>query len=281
MSKTYVLFACDGTGSTSWRKGDGSNSYIFQFYNRFKSNVAAIQGKKYLDGPPEWHGWGTYNLFNEGLEFVESCIDQTAKKMGFSPKDKKTVNQQMGICLAGHSRGGLVAIKIANLLSEKGIDILFLGLLDAVRMALPYKETIPRTVGHFFHGIRDQNFYSRYTWGNAGTHYEDGAAAPVQKYKTSHGGLGGDPNFQYSDSLKTDQSFTETYQLGDGRVWNTPSHIFQNSRLENINRLKSLGVRLKRDNNLNLPTLEQLGKYESQKAFQDFLRVASDAGLPV
>jgi hypothetical protein len=281
MPRNHILFACDGTGSSTWRKG-ASNSFTYQIYEQFKSNAKGYEGKKFLDGPPEFHGWGVYDLIKDGTDFLMTNLTKYCKANGTTENDVKFINENMGICLFGHSRGGLVTIQVARKLAEKGIEVHFLGLFDAVRMTgLPYDTDIPRTVKHCYHAIRDQNFYSRYTWGNAGTTYDDGSPAPVRKYKTNHGGLGGDPNFQYKDTLSEDVSFTETYQLGSGKLLNTPSEIYQRSRTENINRLKSLGVRVSNDQNSNLPTLEQLGRFESRRALMDMLDAAMKAGVPV
>lgn len=280
MPKQFLLFACDGTDSTKWRKGS-SNSFTYRIYEQFRSNANGYEGKKFMEGPPV-HGWGIYDLIKEGTDFVLSNLARFCKNNGTTEKDIKFINTNIGICLFGHSRGGVVAIQTARNLAAKGIEVQFLGLFDAVRMTgLLYDTDIPRTVKHFYHAIRDQNFYSRYTWGNAGTTYDDGSPAPVRKYKTNHGGLGGDPNFTYKDTLSEDVSFTETYQLGSGNLLNTPSEIYQRSRTENINRLKALGVRLSNDNNPNLKTLEQMGRFESNRAYTDMMEAAMRAGVPV
>ena len=289
MAKSYILLACDGTGSKNWRSAEGTNSHVFQFFHRFKDGARGYDGKKYFDGPsvPVFGalGFGTFNRVQDGMDFILSGATKFCKNEGLFGLDTNFVNKNLGLCLVGHSRGGVVCLDVAHKLANLGYEVLFLGLLDAVKMtAVSYETRVPKNVRNVFNAVRDQNFYSRYTWGNAGTEYEDGSPVLTRKYKTPHGGLGGDPNFTFKKGISDDVAFTDAFQMGEANSIITPGSIGELSRQQNLNRLHRLGVRLEKDNEgplPPLPTLREMGHFESIRVFEDLIRAAQESGVPV
>lgn len=133
MPTKYVVAGVNGTGSREWRRTDGRNSHVF----RFIADVVAggsgdiSRGVSSTDDAKRyWHGPGTFatdlsGIIDEVFEFVVSQTDRLVRETGCAQSDVK-------ICLVGHSRGCVAAIKVANRLNDPGI----VSLRDAVRVSL-------------------------------------------------------------------------------------------------------------------------------------------------
>jgi hypothetical protein len=172
---TDILAAIDGTGSAEWLASDGSNSHVYKF-------------ERDLGTRPEWkehfHGPNT-----PGTN-VGEITDQVCKYV----KNRLSAAKNPRLSLIGHSRGGLIAILAAKRLET---PVHFLGLYDAVdRHFGPSGEIIPANVRVAYHARRDPSVQSRRYFGNCGTTHALGKGEPYyfeKFFKTSHGGIGGDP----------------------------------------------------------------------------------------
>jgi hypothetical protein len=100
-----------------------------------------------------------------------------------------------GLCLIGHSRGGAAVIAVAHRLKEKGIDVGFMGLFDAVEMDSNFRwdvDRIPANVKCVYHSERKMLTLSRHLWGNCGDSW-DGGQMKRQLLWGTHGSIGGVP----------------------------------------------------------------------------------------
>lgn len=173
-----VLVAIDGTGSKEWVFGNNAGSHVLNFYEDWIG-----PGKKmYLDGP-DGPGFGIDWAVETGAAFICEALKE-------NPRDP--------VFLVGHSRGGLVATKIAKRLDSEGcpciaksVPVRFVGLYDAVNMSMNSNSPIPRSVRDVAHGRRDPVVGSRLLWGNTAT--SGGIRYRERFFKGTHSAMGGDP----------------------------------------------------------------------------------------
>jgi hypothetical protein len=101
------------------------------------------------------------------------------------------------IHLAGYSRGGAIAIAVAQHIATEfpNVRIPVMALFDAVdwELGLGDLKTIPGNVEFAFHALRDHSVNSRWYFGNCGTKAAAGCKLEVWTFKTTHGGMGGTP----------------------------------------------------------------------------------------
>jgi acetyl esterase/lipase len=102
------------------------------------------------------------------------------------------------IVLAGYSRGGAVAILVAQLLKSAGWahdrTIACMALFDAVDRDV-YTDTavIPGNVQYAYHAMRDRHAGSRLYFGNCGTRIEPPGRLQTRTFFATHAGMGGVP----------------------------------------------------------------------------------------
>ncbi len=72
----YIVVGIDGTGSSEWRKPDGSNSYVFQFVRDFQYGSLGLD-RRFFDGPKS-KVWGTdaVPILQQALDFVTHRLQQ-------------------------------------------------------------------------------------------------------------------------------------------------------------------------------------------------------------
>lgn len=211
---TYLLGAFDGTGSKDWRKPDGSNSHVYQFYKRFSSGNSY---KTYYDGP-NTIGSNTKDIAAKGLKDLLKVLQvQSIRDGGPSVNRSKggyqslplSASGDVRVVLVGHSRGGLIAAWIANELSRFGVPVYFMGLYDAVDRASnldPFNppegsafalDIDPDTLSNVFytyHALRDPSMKSRTLFGNTARNNLNKTLTYQERlFQTSHGGIGGAP----------------------------------------------------------------------------------------
>ncbi len=201
----WILAAIDGTGSTDWRSPDGSNSHIFRFENAFNTHGGRRQ---YFDGPSAGRLANIFGstdstailsdvqtfIANSLVELVPILHDIPVRMIVESPTwpvREAVRNADIRICLVGHSRGGAIAMKVAETLP---IQVSFLGLFDAVDRAMFLLTDGIQNVDVTYHALRDPRMGSRGSFSNTGLrstgrYYE-------QRFMTSHGGIGGSMDFR-------------------------------------------------------------------------------------
>lgn len=229
----YILAAIDGTGSHEWRQANGSNSHTFKFFRDFDP---AGGGKAYWNGPGEEFGGevagtGSGAIINGAVAFVEQSLSTIIgtgvtkffkRNVMFGIRERaeflKEFEKTVRICLVGHSRGGLIAINVANRLP---VPVHFLGLYDAVDMHTVLDGDTITNARTTYHAMRDPTIGSRSSWGNCG---RSSTGIYFEKFfRTSHGGIGGDPVLRpsgmtadYSCSIETTSANIEAF-LGSSR----------------------------------------------------------------
>lgn len=66
----YIVVGIDGTGSSGWRKSDGSNSHVFQFVRDFRYGTMGID-KQFFDGPSDSiSGRESEAILQKALDFI-------------------------------------------------------------------------------------------------------------------------------------------------------------------------------------------------------------------
>jgi hypothetical protein len=238
MALHYFLVAIDGTGSTEWRRDDGYNSHVYRFYNDFQ----AVGGEKlYLHGP-DTAGLSMGNLISQGFEWLKNHLLNLVINRRVSQQDIK-------ICLIGHSRGAAAVIQIAHQLSHVSylreaiipsvplrlpVAVHFMGLYDAVDRALISISSDGLTHVENIYHARRRNISVLASSGSRGTFgVMELTRGRVQSFDTSHGGIGGDPGlFTRLDTLfadfycnalrlvltqtELDREYGQTYNLEEG-----------------------------------------------------------------
>lgn len=216
MAKKWILAAIDGSGSDDWglpAKGHRNidrynnemiwNSYVNRFYQDFKTNGGY---KDYFHGP-RTDGLNTGPIVIKVCTFLAESIrkavpalskmsdqDLVYPGIGFDSSNSKKVKKvlkeaDIEICLIGHSRGGHVALVVAQRLY---IKVQMLGLYDAVDRSPVFSPDSVSNVNYVYHALRGLND-SRTSFGNTGPIKSNPANKIfVKKFKTSHGGIGGD-----------------------------------------------------------------------------------------
>lgn len=151
----------DGTGTDVF-VAPNNDQYRVDYANSHCSRIArefphtTYQRGPWLDG------------FNMGQTIEEAYI----RSMGFIGN-----GACKGLCLIGHSRGGAAVIAVAHRLKEKGIDVGFLGLFDAVEMDCNFRwdvDQVPDNVKSVYHVERQMATLSRHLWGNCGDSWAGG-----------------------------------------------------------------------------------------------------------
>jgi len=258
---TYLLGAFDGTGSKDWRKPDGSNSHVYQFYKRFSSGNS---NKSYYDGP-NTIGLNTKDIAAKALnDLLKVLRGQSIRDGGPSVNRSKggyqslplSASGDVRVVLVGHSRGGLIAAWIANELSRFGVPVYFMGLYDAVDRAInldPFNppegsafamDIDPDTLSNVFytyHALRDPRMKSRTSFGNTARKIlnEEVHVYEERLFQTSHGGIGGSSASQNVPSLFSDNTCTRENGEKRVRVCNNNSAAAQ---AWIVGRARSLGV---------------------------------------
>jgi hypothetical protein len=96
-SPHFIVVGIDGTGSSEWRKPDGSNSHVFQFVRDFQFGALGVD-RKFYDGPRS-KVWGTDSvpILQEALDFVRQRLQVLFPRMmqGHKPLDMFDVNSCM------------------------------------------------------------------------------------------------------------------------------------------------------------------------------------------
>jgi hypothetical protein len=186
-SMPYILACIDGTGSTGWRRADGLNSHVYRFYQD-----AAVEPdfKLYRDGPGTL-GFEMGRIVEEVSTWVQAAL--AARTMtGLRAADVQ-------ICLIGHSRGAVGAAAVVNRLAAPRmasacavpIRVKFLGLYDAVDRSFLNLDTTLRNVDIVAHAVRADRTFGGSRWSFDTVDF----SRPLQRqeFRTSHGGIGGDP----------------------------------------------------------------------------------------
>jgi pimeloyl-ACP methyl ester carboxylesterase len=196
MPERYVLAAIDGSGSSEWRRKDGANSHVFRFKSDFADNGGA---KEYWHGP-NWWGQGLSKTIDDANSWIIRSIERLISKY-------RCGQQEVKVCLVGHSRGAAAGIALANRLNDPTnvravsrslrapIQVHFLALYDTVNRSPLSIDCKLTNVKHCFHACR-QNISMDPEKGSRGSFglVKVPGASPAQ-FDTSHGGIGGDPGF--------------------------------------------------------------------------------------
>jgi len=212
MERKYIdiVVGIDGTGSSNWRGENGGYSHVFSFYNSYKSKY-----KKYFDGPKnEVTGSDCEVILKDAYLYIKKTINEihnlsfqfnandynvkyNAYELGtyfqgytnhvnlykYNTQIDKT---KIRVIIAGHSRGGHIAIKLASMLD---LPVYLLALYDAVDMNYQFNSTTIVNVVYTFHALRSRYIHSRDSFGNTG---RNSTAVYLEKeFSTSHGGVGG------------------------------------------------------------------------------------------
>lgn len=261
-----ILVAIDGTdsgldekGNSGWRKGDGSNSSVYKFYQDFKTPNGY---KKYFDGPSEkFTGQDSIDVYVNAFGFLTDAFIAAQRELRIQLSSIKEWNVQKAevlkniqICLIGHSRGGLIAIEIAKKFPLK--RTYFMGLYDAVDRQPFFDGSVISNVDIVYHAMRNPDTFSRSLFSNTGTNVSaDVTKHQTKTFFTSHSGIGGDSDFYFSEL--TDMSLI---QYGATRMTDT--------------------VIVKTSTFFNRPK-ESVFKAESIRADSWIRDGAQNAGLPV
>lgn len=196
----YLLAAVDGTGSAEWRRPDGSNSHCFRFHRDLRVPAA---DKRYFEGPDSL-GTRVGSIHDSVLAWILRRLGRDAGTLLCRPDDLPADTR---ICLVGHSRGGLIVIEVARSLYRHRLPVWFLGLYDAVDMAIGMDGSRIDNVRTTYHALRSRALGSRSSWGNTG---QVSTGRYLEKvFETSHGGIGGDPVLR-PEGLAADYSCSTT-----------------------------------------------------------------------
>ncbi len=177
-----LLIAIDGTDAKEYYR-----SWIKLLYKNFQ-------------------GSEKQKVYNDDITTLGREVEDVIKKLKIKIDAMiKEFGADSRLCIIGHSRGGYVAIQLAN-----HFKTYYLGLLDPVNMKLNFTDGLHHTsdipkAEHIFYAKRDDSFTidSALAHGSlVTTLYSDtriyfgyalNASVVPRKYKTSHGGIGGDP----------------------------------------------------------------------------------------
>jgi hypothetical protein len=135
-----MLYVIDGTGSNS------DKEYRHSMAHGFCRRMEREFGAQYFRGP------NTLDFGKSTLKLAAEVYERIFEKITSSPDRFREP-----IFLAGHSRGGAAAIRVAGKLGDKGINVRALFLFDAVDRATDFTFTsqIPNNVEMTYHARRD------------------------------------------------------------------------------------------------------------------------------
>lgn len=187
-----MLIGIDGTGVAD--NGIYQHQMRYSFVNQFLSDYTG-SNPKYFRGPTL--------LGAECSEIVQQALISVGRG----------VRSEDAIHLTGYSRGGAVAIRIAQLMKSKwpSVRIPVMALFDAVSRQPEFDASkIPGNVDVCYHAIRDPSVGSRSYFGNCGIAAEPPCILNLLIFRTSHGGMGGVP-FPGADVLLGVDIPTEAY----------------------------------------------------------------------
>jgi len=196
-----LVIGIDGTGSEYF--ANDNDKYRLENQGSHVDNICKRTGGIYYRGPRVGGG---------GMQFtVNTVVRELIAWAGCYPSDSK----ELEIVLAGHSRGGLAAIMIANRLNlarqmrlpkpllgtfTRGtvadIRIRCVALFDAVdRYAYENADSIPANVPYCYHAIRNPAVGSRQMFGNTARNVADSSATNYveRPFWVAHAGCGGTP----------------------------------------------------------------------------------------
>lgn len=181
---TYLLVAIDGTLSEDYHAG-GNISSVRGFFDSFGDRNSTR--KFYHRGPGVSGGdlrsipQVRFNLTDDVVRLYATgacsfgavsrlaCrgVGEIAVKAHDAVRSMLDSEPSARIVIVGHSRGGLIATNLAAKLGDSGRKVWFLGLYDAVDMALFMDAPlIPDNVEHAAHAKRDPRLFSRAGWKN-------------------------------------------------------------------------------------------------------------------
>jgi hypothetical protein len=197
-----MLIAIDGTGGGPWKMSplDGSlppeeRSYDTSMKDSFIHHLV----RNYIGKGDSLYFRGPTMLGSECSLILGACMAKAAIAL----KQNDTVH------LAGYSRGGAIAIALAQEIRRtfSSAMIPVLALFDAVDREMAFKNVriIPGNVAFAFHARRDPLTNSRTSFGNCGLNAESPCRLETLTFMTTHGGMGGVPltGRRVFDSIQT------------------------------------------------------------------------------
>ena len=199
----YLVAGMDGTDSSDWMRNDGRNSHVYRFVHDLVTTTD--------DDKMHVHGPGL--LGGKMSEIIKVVSEWVVGRMDAIMSETACRQEDIRVCLVGHSRGCVAAICVANALRQGGllianrpklkppIAVHFMGLYDAVdRAPIPSPDTVLSNVAHCYYARRQKISTnpargSRGTFGQVEVARTDRPGGHQMHFDTSHGGVGGDPGF--------------------------------------------------------------------------------------
>lgn len=199
---TWVLAAIDGTLSDDYFTGTKSQvcrdrseaqhkSFTYRFFQDFGG-----KNKKYWPGPSvDGAGIAGSGCNGDGVQTISRGVYR------WLSGQIKSVTAPL-IVLVGHSRGGWVALDVAQRLKNDGMPVYFMALYDAVDMTyFAGHATVSNNVKFVYHAVRHPNTGSRRStdlgrltnWGNTGRKHKSPTVYVEKMFSATHGALGGAP----------------------------------------------------------------------------------------
>ena len=117
--------------------------------------------------------------------------------------------EDVRVSMLGHSRGGHVIMNLAGKLNTRTH---FMGLYDAVNRTADSDGDFDgkiRNTNFIAHAIRDSSVGSRTLFDNTGLGSDDNGVYIEKRFKTSHGGVGGDVLYNKMIPMPWDDSSTD------------------------------------------------------------------------
>jgi hypothetical protein len=174
-----AIVIVDGTGTDTF-VAPNNDQYKTDYANSHCSRIAReFSHTTYQRGP-----------WLDGFNMRQTIDEAYVRALAFAAN-----GACKGLCLIGHSRGGAAVIAVAHRLKEKGIEVGFMGLFDAVEMDCNFSwdvDKIPDNVQSVFHAQRQMATLSRHLWGNCGDAWANGKIGRLVLWGT-HGAIGGVP----------------------------------------------------------------------------------------
>lgn len=201
----WILAAIDGTLSETYQTATNQSS-VLRFYNDFRSSDRM---KLYREGPgvsggdvrlpvtPVIPASLGLRVATELACSVQAVRDVACRGVGEIAESsyrwlRRVIegNPEAKICIVGHSRGGTIATQLAIRLDQLNVPVEFLGLYDAVDMAIGFDASyIPSNVRHAAHAKRDPSLRSRDGWGNSSR--PSASSHQERSFVATHGSVGG------------------------------------------------------------------------------------------